>query len=1171
MVHMQKEECVRYPELVLLGPGWKMRPTGSADKSRSKVYVDPKGKEFDSLREALEAAGVVAGDEFLKDGHPWIGLRVTRIFNRKTSDGTIASWLPPNGDDKALWHVKHDDGDSEDLDESEAEEAIEEYFLRPSERVEASFQGEWYPGILRKIVRSKLEPYGVKCDSDKNNSMLLWVPRKSLKVLQTAQKTPLHQGMKLNKSLLEHKRDGTGRQGKTLSKSAKSRKKRQAGPKAESRPQGEPQQKAQEGRRKSRASRAQEQMPKLISWTAYQKMNQGRHVTTEEWRRYVRMKLELKNRPIQMKKSAGIPNDRGEAQGSRTATTQKEAEASSKPGDGKRVRKRKVNPDYLWGEDLRNPRRALVEKIEENAGTVGTASQDTNDDKCAVCTKMGDLLCCDGPCLRAFHLKCLDLNEKDLPEKEWFCSDCAVGRAPRALFRRFRTRPPPLDIPKAKSQQLKMRRSKQTPKKTTGSAPLPSKSKIKESRKGSRPTKKAKAFVSDLAHPAKEDTKQVSTPKSTTQKSSDSSRSARRNAGVPSRFKDSYLTLRTPQPAKTAKKRTSPTETIKQQKKQKVGQLKEQKNHLKRGQVLSLDTESALETKARLEQRLKMLENFLEKKAPSTPTTVPTPVTPGSQVLTPASARAKVLSSPSDLSTDGLEPWKRCSKCSVGRRSMTCAKQMCAVCCRESGACVTHCRFLPGDILRVFKGSLEGQKGLMVEKRGHLISIKPEAAGVIYAEETTVCLVAEGPKHSEDEMASANARKRGGRSTQCTKCLRRFRNRSALSNHQRNCRILASGVQVLTPFGKGTVQKVRDDTIAEVKLDFGIAFLWKGNCQLAPRSASKKKKKPTPIPIPTMNNAPNTSIETPRSKRQASKPLRFKRAQLSKPMAMCFDILMSLKRHKYGPIFSEPVTVPGYHEIIKNPMDLSTVERMMFGEKYDVDHFKRDVLLVWDNAMTFNPSWHQVHEMAVMLRAMFLQKYERVVKFLAEKSKPKPVPKSKTEKRPKAKTDQKLHRSKANKATNDNLDVEVKRLAQKMEMMRKRLQGLQNKAGGEISSPNPKTKKKKKKKQQKKATPKSSSNGSTTSGDKPVSWNEREILKQQIIQLKPEDLNGVAEIVRDAMPEDDDSTEVEVDLEVLESATIRKLQKYVGECMLQRGQEEDGSASDSSSSSSESD
>ncbi len=38
--------------------------------------------------------------------------------------GTITGWLPPDGDDAAIWHVTHDDGDEEDLDEREVKRCL---------------------------------------------------------------------------------------------------------------------------------------------------------------------------------------------------------------------------------------------------------------------------------------------------------------------------------------------------------------------------------------------------------------------------------------------------------------------------------------------------------------------------------------------------------------------------------------------------------------------------------------------------------------------------------------------------------------------------------------------------------------------------------------------------------------------------------------------------------------------------------------------------------------------------------------------------------------------------------------------------------------------------------------------------------------------------------------
>ncbi|KAJ0407455.1 hypothetical protein P43SY_004996 [Pythium insidiosum] len=48
---------------------------------------------------------------------------------------------------------------------------------------------------------------------------------------------------------------------------------------------------------------------------------------------------------------------------------------------------------------------------------------DSNLDYCEVCLSAGDLVCCDF-CPRSFHLSCLKMTEKDLPEGDWQCAEC---------------------------------------------------------------------------------------------------------------------------------------------------------------------------------------------------------------------------------------------------------------------------------------------------------------------------------------------------------------------------------------------------------------------------------------------------------------------------------------------------------------------------------------------------------------------------------------------------------------------------------------------------------------------------------------------------------------------------------------------------------------------------
>ena len=61
-------------------------------------------------------------------GHRFIGERVSRIYpNGLTAIGTVQKYLPPDGDDEALFHILHDDGDKEDFDGYECFAAMEQY------------------------------------------------------------------------------------------------------------------------------------------------------------------------------------------------------------------------------------------------------------------------------------------------------------------------------------------------------------------------------------------------------------------------------------------------------------------------------------------------------------------------------------------------------------------------------------------------------------------------------------------------------------------------------------------------------------------------------------------------------------------------------------------------------------------------------------------------------------------------------------------------------------------------------------------------------------------------------------------------------------------------------------------------------------------------------------
>eukprot|EP00941_MAST-03F_sp_MAST-3F-sp1_P003515 g3515.t1 len=94
---------------------------GESDNSgdEQKMDIDKDDEESDTLDEGWR-----------EKGHEWIGKRVRRILpGYGVTDGKIVRWIPAGDDtdEEALWHMVHDDGDEEDLDEKEMIEALKNF------------------------------------------------------------------------------------------------------------------------------------------------------------------------------------------------------------------------------------------------------------------------------------------------------------------------------------------------------------------------------------------------------------------------------------------------------------------------------------------------------------------------------------------------------------------------------------------------------------------------------------------------------------------------------------------------------------------------------------------------------------------------------------------------------------------------------------------------------------------------------------------------------------------------------------------------------------------------------------------------------------------------------------------------------------------------------------
>ncbi|XP_031510556.1 bromodomain-containing protein 3 [Papio anubis] len=112
-----------------------------------------------------------------------------------------------------------------------------------------------------------------------------------------------------------------------------------------------------------------------------------------------------------------------------------------------------------------------------------------------------------------------------------------------------------------------------------------------------------------------------------------------------------------------------------------------------------------------------------------------------------------------------------------------------------------------------------------------------------------------------------------------------------------------------------------------------------------------------------------------------------KKGKLSEHLRYCDSILREMlsKKHAayawpfYKPVDAEALELHDYHDIIKHPMDLSTVKRKMDGREYpDAQGFAADVRLMFSNCYKYNPPDHEVVAMARKLQDVFEMRFAKM-------------------------------------------------------------------------------------------------------------------------------------------------------------------------------------------------
>ncbi|XP_038845240.1 bromodomain-containing protein 3-like isoform X3 [Salvelinus namaycush] len=330
-----------------------------------------------------------------------------------------------------------------------------------------------------------------------------------------------------------------------------------------------------------------------------------------------------------------------------------------------------------------------------------------------------------------------------------------------------------------------------------------------------------------------------------------------------------------------------------------------------------------------------------------------------------------------------------------------------------------------------------------------------------------------------------------------------------------------------------------------------------------------------------------------------------KKGKLGEQLKHCDFILKEMlsKKHAayawpfYKPVDAEALELHDYHEIIKHPMDLSTVKKKIDSQDYqDAQSFATDVRLMFSNCYKYNPPDHEVVAMARKLQDVFEMRFAKMPDEPIDATQPStmPVVSKSTE----------SSESSGNTSSSESSDSEEERAT--------RLAELQEQVGSEqlkavheqlavlsqapVSKPKKREKREKDKKKekdkgkaddkkkpksapqakpanQKKAPvrkpnsmvvttrqPKKGSKGVVANNESeeepslPMSYDEKRQLSLDINRLPGEKLGRVVHIIQSREPSlrDSNPDEIEIDFETLKPSTLRELERYVKSCLQKK-------------------
>uniref|UniRef100_A0A8C9SAI4 Bromodomain-containing protein 2 n=1 Tax=Scleropages formosus TaxID=113540 RepID=A0A8C9SAI4_SCLFO len=411
------------------------------------------------------------------------------------------------------------------------------------------------------------------------------------------------------------------------------------------------------------------------------------------------------------------------------------------------------------------------------------------------------------------------------------------------------------------------------------------------------------------------------------------------------------------------------------------------------------------------------------------------------------------------------------------------------------------------------------------------------------------------------------------------------------------------GLPPTQPTAKKKGVKRKADTTTPSTVALPLTLTASGQVLLQPAMAAK---------IPARRRESGRPIKPPRKELPDSQlqhqPSR--RGKLSPQLRYCSGVLKELlsKKHAayawpfYKPVDASSLGLHDYHDIIKHPMDLSTIKRKMDNREYrDAQQFAADVRLMFSNCYKYNPPDHDVVAMARKLQDVFEFRFAKMPDEPVEEtttalgggmslstghssssssSESEPSSDSESESSPSSDSEvERAHRlaelQEQLRAVHEQLAVlsqapivKPKKKREKKEKKKKkkpeRHRGGREDSASERPAKVAKTSKSKSSRaaptstQSKKGTTKKSMMQNYDSEEeeecRPMTYDEKRQLSLDINKLPGEKLGRVVHIIQSREPSlrDSNPEEIEIDFETLKPSTLRELERYVMMCLRKK-------------------